>query len=531
MPFTTLFATVMSNMAKVISKNPATGEVLAELEATPSDSISGIYKKARESQRAWASVPLKQRAAQLLNLRESLLNEADSLASLISLENGKPAFEAIANEILPSVDMLSYFAKRAPQSLRDQPIPLRLMKHRKSTLTFAPLGVILVISPWNYPFLLPFAPIFMAVAAGNSVIFKPSEITPQIGLRIQKLFEISGFPQGLVQTVIGDGSLGAQLIDGKPNKIFFTGSTLTGKKIMAAAAEHLIPVNLELGGKDPMIVLPDANLDFATSAALWGGFSNAGQVCASTERLILHENIAAPFLALLKEKMSRLRQGPSISGATDLGPITMEKQRLTYASQLAEAKQQGAAILSGGEFSENSRFLQPTLVTGERIEDLQIYKEETFGPVLASTTFQSTDEAVEKANASPYGLTASIMTRNTSLGEQMARKLQYGTVMINEVTYTAGLGETPWGGFKDSGFGRTHSDFGLHEFVQIRHVHKPRSSLFVFKSLWWFPYTPYQLNTFRHFIDLYRKSWTQKLRAFSHTLWNFVQFIKSEPRL
>lgn len=518
-------------MTKLISRNPGTGEIIRELDVTPIDSLPLLFAQARTAQFSWGQIPIKQRAQFLIQLRETLLNHIDSITDLITQENGKPRYEAMVNELLPCVDTLTYFIKKSPKLLKDRTIPLTLMKYKKSYLNYWPVGVVAIISPWNYPFLLPFAEIIMALVSGNAVIFKPSEVTPCVGLKIQELCAEAGLPPHVLQTLIGDGTLGAAIIQQKPNKIFFTGSVPTGKKIMAAAAEHLIPVNLELGGKDAMIVLPDADLDYATSAALWGGFSNSGQVCASTERILVHERIAEPFLKQLKEKLGKLRQGPSLGKENDLGAITFEKQKNVYALQLAEAAKQGADLITGGEFSEDRRFLRPTVITGSKIESTQIYNEETFGPVVAVTTYQSLAEAIQKANQSKYGLLASVITRNISLGEEVAKKLEVGTVTVNEVVYTAGLGETPWGGVKESGFGRTHADIGIYEFVNVRHIHKPRLKLFVFKSLWWFPYTPYQYATFRKFFELYRRNWIDKLRAVPDILWNLVKQIKEEKRL
>ncbi len=518
-------------MAKLISTNPATGEVIREIEQTSIEELSFIFERSRLAQAHWGTRSVRERAEFILQLKEVILNDVDDLVDLISKENGKPRYEALANEILPSLDMISLFAKSSPKLLRNQAIPLRLMKHRRSYLNYWPLGVVAIISPWNYPYLLPFANIIMALVAGNSVIFKPSEITPAIGLKIQELCNEAGLPPDVLQTVIGDGKLGAAIIQQKPSKIFFTGSVATGKKVMAAAAEHLIPLNLELGGKDAMIVLPDADLDFATSAALWGGFSNSGQICASTERILVHEKISEPFLKLLKSKIETLRQGPSIGYENDLGPITFEKQKRIYEDQLEEARSKDAQFITGGTFSKDRRFLKPTVVSGPSIEKLDVFNEETFGPIVAVTTFKSISEAIEKANQSKYGLLASIITRNISLGEAIAKQLAVGTVTINEVTYTAGLGETPWGGVKESGFGRTHSEMGLYEFVNTRHIHKPRLGFFVFKSLWWFPYTSFQYATFRHFLETYRRSRFEKLKAWPHFLWHLIKLLKDEKRL
>lgn len=518
-------------MAKLVSRNPADGSLLKELDQTPPENLPGIFEKSRTAQVSWATLSHRKRATFLLQLRETLLNHVEEITEVISMENGKPRFEAMVNEILPCVDLLTYFAGRSVGILKDRKIRLSLMKHRTSYLNYWPLGTVVIISPWNYPFLLPFGEIAMALVAGNSVVFKPSEVTPLVGLKIQELCEEAGLPPGVLTTVVGDGALGAAMIQQKPAKIFFTGSVATGKKIMAAAAEHLIPVNLELGGKDAMIVLADADVDFATSAALWGGFSNSGQVCASVERVLVHESLAEPFLLQLKEKLGKLRQKPTRGNDNDLGAITFEKQKTIYDRHIAQAREKGARFVTGGEFSADRRFLTPTVVTGPSVETLDIYNEETFGPVVAVTTFRSISEAVQKANHSRYGLLASVITRDHALGEQVARQLQVGTVTINEVTYTAGLSETPWGGVKESGFGRKHSEAGLYEFVNVRHIHKPKSRLFVFKSLWWFPYTDYQFQTFRKLFDLYRRHWIDRARAFPHFLWNLVQLIKREKRL
>lgn len=512
-------------------RNPATGEVLREIPMTPSVDLDSVFKRAAAAQAQWATLSVEKRAAALLNLRERLIERVDELSELISNENGKPRFEAMTNEIFASIELCTYFAKKGPELLRDEKIPMGLMKHRASYLNYWPLGVIAVITPWNYPFLLPMGELVMGVLAGNAIVFKPSEITPLIGLKIQELFEEAGFPKDLVQTVIGDGRLGAAMIEKKPAKIFFTGSVATGKKIMRAASNHLIPVNLELGGKDPMIVLADADLDYATSAALWGGFSNSGQICASVERILVHESIAEEFTRILKEKLSSLRQGPSREGNNDLGAITFEKQKDLYETQIRQAKENGAEFVAGGEFSADRCFLRPTIVTGKNIESLDIYNEETFGPVVAVSTFRTVDEAIEKANRSPYGLLASVITKNLSLAETIAKRLEAGTVTINEVVYTAGLPETPWGGVKNTGFGKKHSARGMYEFVNTRHIHKPKSSLFVFKSLWWFPYTPFQYATFRQFIELYRRNWLDRIRALPAWIWNLIHFIKQEPRI
>jgi acyl-CoA reductase-like NAD-dependent aldehyde dehydrogenase len=514
-------------MDKVVCRNPRTGETLREIPKTRPEDLTGIFERAARAQKLWSRVSPKQRARKLRQLREILVRKRDEIANVIALENGKPEFEALAFEIMPSVELLTYFAGMGPRALKDKEIPLRnpMLRYRKSILTYVPLGTIAVISPWNYPLLLAFGDIAVAVLAGNSVIFKPSEYTSWVGQKIQELFDEAGFPEGLVQTCYGDGSIGAGIIDQRPAKIVFTGSVNTGKAIMKQASQYLIPVTLELGGKDAMIVLADANLDYATSAALWGGFTNSGQACASVERLIVHESIAGDFTEELKNKIALL------SADSDLGVCTMDRQKQVYDDHLQDARGRGAEFIAGGILSQDRTRMLPTLVGGKAIEDAKIYNEETFGPVIAMTTFRTTQEAIQKANRSPYGLLASVITSNISLGEEIARELEVGSVMVNEALFSAGLPETPWGGMKDSGFGRKHSEMGLYEFVMPRHINRPRLGILTFKSFWWFPYTPYQKELFRAWIDMYRSGLFAKLVRLPHFLWCFIQFLKNEPRI
>lgn len=518
---------IIESSSQLISKNPKTGEVLKTFPKTPQQDLAGIYSKAAAAQKSWSQVSLKQRIRKCRQLREIMIQKMDDIARTIHLENGKPEFEALTFELLPSVDLVTYYCGIAKNELKDKKIKIQnpFMRYRSSKIVYQPIGTVLVISPWNYPFFLAFGDLLVAVLTGNAVVFKPSEYTSAVGLKIQELFDEAGFPPGLVQTVLGDGTTGSALIDHKPAKVSFTGSVKTGKAIMKQAAEHLIPVTLELGGKDAMIVLPDADLDYATSAALWGGYTNSGQACASVERLIVHERIADEFKEQLKEKLARLAVD------SDLGVCTMDRQKQIYEEHLQEARSAGADFVSGGILTQDRTRLLPTLVTGKKIEELRIYREETFGPVIAMTTFKTTEEAIRKANDSPYGLLASVITSNTALGEEIARELQVGSVMINEVMFSAGLPETPWGGLKDSGFGRKHAVDGLFEFVRPLHINQPTLSILTFKSWWWFPYTQFQGEFFKSWIRLYKNGLVAKLIELPHFLWCLAKFIKNEPRI
>lgn len=511
---------------EIVVRSPSSGEVIATLQETTSEQIREAMYACRRAQHDWARLTLKQRSSAIARLRDVLAENHQEVVDLISRENGKPRFEALAGEVMASIDFIAYFEKLAPRLLRPKEIRLGtpLLPHRQSWLEYDPLGVIAIISPWNFPWLLPFAEVVTALLAGNAVIIKPSEATPLCGLKIQELCERAGLPKGLVATIIGDGRAGAELIQARPDKIFFTGSVPTGKKIMAAAAEHLIPVNLELGGKDAMVILDDADLDLASSAALWGSMFNLGQVCASVERILVHEKVADEFTRLLVDKVARLRD-------EDLGSITFEKQKSLYDAHLAEAREKGAKFLTGGKWTGDRTRLHPTIISGEVIEKLQVYQEETFGPVVALTKFTSDDQAVAKVNDSRYGLTASVYSRDLRRARAIASRLHAGTITINETLYTAGVPGTPWGGWKESGMGRTHHDEGVFDFVQLRHVHAPRWAWASFKSFWWYPYTKNQMATFRHLTLRHRFGLANKLRAWLGAAWHFIQMVFTEPRL
>ena len=520
-------ATSETNKMELTVRSPSSGEVLAKIATHSAEDVRRALGDSRRAQKEWAALSFAERREALARLRETLLDAKNEIVDLITKENGKPRFEALTAEFMSVLDLIRYFEKVSEKTLRRRALALdtELLPHRRSYVEWAPLGVVAIISPWNFPWLLPFGEIVMALAAGNGVVLKPSEVTPLTGLKIQEICERAGLPKGLVAVVVGDGTVGAELIRAKPDKVFFTGSVATGKRVMTAAAEHLIPVNLELGSKDAMIVLEDADLDLASSAALWGANFNLGQACASIERLLVHESVSKEFTRLLVEKMKRLEHG------RDIGAITFEKQKATYEAHFGEARNARVEILSGGEWTNERRSHQPTLVTGQSIESLKIYNEETFGPFVAMSTFTSDEEAIRKANATPYGLTAAVFSRHLYRAEWIASRLETGTIMINEVVYTAGIAGTPWGGWKESGFGRTHHADGLYEFAQMRHVHTQRFSWFNMKSLWWYPYTPHQYKLFEAIVDRHRPGVFAKARAWARVAMEALKMLKREPRI
>jgi acyl-CoA reductase-like NAD-dependent aldehyde dehydrogenase len=427
-----------------------------------------------------------------------MLDESEQIAQLISQETGKPATEALSMEIVPTLAAMHYFAHASENLLRPQKIDIGQygLMGRSSRIVFKPLGVIGIISPWNFPLATPADEIVMALMSGNVVVLKPSELTPLIALKIGELFQRAGLPEGVLEIVTGNGETGAALVEARLDKIMFTGSVATGKLVAAAAAQNLTPVVLELGGKDPMIVLDDANLENAARGAVWGAFANSGQACASVERCYVQRSIAPAFIERVVELTRELKQGIGSDTGVDVGAMTNERQLQIVEEHVNDAVRRGATVLTGGRRPETPGgfFYEPTVLT-DVDHQMTIMRDETFGPALPVMSFDTEDEAIQLANDSPFGLTASVWTRDISKGRQMAERIEAGTVMVNEVVYTHGIAQTPWGGVKDSGYGRTHGRLGLLELVSPQHVHVNRMSFL--PDLWWFRYGPQATGLFR----------------------------------
>jgi len=482
----------VNDKPSIKSINPATLASLGEVSNLDDAAVIRAVASARAAQPAWAALGFSGRKKFLLAARDKILSSIDAIALLISEENGKPIAEAIGNDIMPVLDLMTYFAGQAEKILKKERLKLGkwTLMGRRSHLEYYPYGVIGVIAPWNFPFSIPMGEVAMALMAGNTVVLKPSEHTPLIGLKVQEVFDSIGLPKDVLKTVTGDGLTGAALIKARVDKIAFTGSVPTGKKIMAACAEHLIPVTLELGGKDPMLVFEDADLDVASSAAVWGAFCNSGQVCASVERVYVHHSIADEFTRQVVEKTKKLRQGNGQSADVDIGAMTMELQLKKVEAHVADAKKRGAKILVGGEREAQAKgwFFPPTVMTGVDHSFL-VVKDETFGPVLPIMTFKTEEDAVHLANDSDYGLNAYIWTKDRARGERLASRMVAGTVTLNDSVFTFALPMTPWGGPKQSGLGRTHGALGLLDLVQVRHIHINTQAA-KRNFFWWYSYSP-----------------------------------------
>jgi succinate-semialdehyde dehydrogenase/glutarate-semialdehyde dehydrogenase len=372
------------------------------------------------------------------------------------------------------------------------------------------MGVIGIITPWNFPFMLSLNPTVQALAAGNAVVLKPSEITPFVGLALAKLFADAGLPENVFQVVTGDGSTGAALVDSGCDKISFTGSARTGRRIAEACGRALVPCTLELGGKDPMIVCDDADIERAARGAVWGAFTNSGQVCMSTERVYVVEKVASAFTERVVELTRGLRQGPETEGDVDLGAITSPAQLEIIEQHVADAVAKGAKILTGGRRNPAwaGLFFEPTVLVDVNHE-MAIMREETFGPCLPIQVVSDEEEALRLANDSCYGLQASVWTRDTWKGKRLANRIAAGGVVVDDCMVTYGISESPFGGVKESGIGRVNGELGLKSFCHVQSVVLPRMR--GKSEPLWYPYSARSLRLAKRALGLLYRSPLGKL--------------------
>ncbi len=490
---------------EIISFNPATGEEVGRVPIVSAGDVNAAVVNSRLAFRSWKQTKFSERAAFIMKAREVILDQLDEIAHLISAESGKPFGEAISMEIAPVLDLMQYFARNAEKMLKPRRVGIGLygLMGRSSKIVYHPLGVVGIIPAWNYPFSIPLGEAVMALMAGNTVVIKPSELTPFVGLKLGEIFEKAARStnfslSNLVQIVTGDGRTGAALVEAAPDKIMFTGSVGTGKKIAAAAAKNLTSTVLELGGKDAMVVFADADLELASSAAVWGAFCNSGQSCSSVERLYVQESVADKLTNLIVEKTRELKQGPGDREDVSIGAMSSERQIKIVEYHVEDFRASGAKIETGGKRNPTLEglFYEPTVITNAN-NDMLAMQEETFGPTLPIATFTTEEDAIRLANDSEFGLTASVWTRDYAKGRRVAEQIEAGSVCVNEVLDTHGIGQTPWGGFKNSGRGRTHGLEGLMELVQPQHIHVNRIALL--PDAWWMPYSSTAVETFRGF--------------------------------
>ncbi len=475
---------------EIVVTSPGSGRELGRVPVMDAAQVRAAVAKARAAQGPWAELPVKERVRRVRAFRDLLLERQQEIVDLVSAENGKTKEEVVWLELMPVATIAAWYLAKAPKLLRPQRLPSwGPSLTRPSYLHHAPLGVVAVISPWNYPFSLPLGPMIPALLAGNGVVLKPSEWTPLIGLKIKEIYDRSGLPRDLFQVVTGFGPTGQALIEAGVDKVDFTGSVAVGKRIGAACGERLIPFTLELGGKAPAIVCDDADLDRAANTIAWGGFANCGQTCTSVERVLVHETVAAPLTERIVKIVSALKQGDPSQEAVDIGAVTFPKQIDVVERLVEDAKAKGAKVLTGGQrLPGPGRFYAPTVLGGVTPQ-MDVARQEIFGPVVPIISVSGDEEAIRIANDSHLGLNAYVFSRDRRRARRLAERIQAGTIAINDTLSCFSFAELPFGGVKESGLGRIHGAEGLWAMCQARGINRERLPS-PKRDPWNYPYSP-----------------------------------------
>jgi acyl-CoA reductase-like NAD-dependent aldehyde dehydrogenase len=481
------------------------------LENPNQNEVEQIYKEAKGAQQELRRMTVHQRVNFVSNLREVILKRKESIIDHIQKDTGKSRSDALISEIFGVLDYLEFLENESVSSLKDEKIktPIALMG-KKSRVYYEPMGTLLIISPWNYPFYQAIVPIATSFVCGNATIYKPSEFTPLKGL-VEEVLKAAGFKEEWAQVVYGDGQTGAALIDQRPDKIFFTGSVNTGRKVMEAAAKHIIPVELELGGKDATIVFDDADITRAAAGVAWGALTNLGQSCTSVERIYVQEGIYDAFKQEIHKVVKRIKQETDIDGDADVGAMTTEMQTQIVKEHLDDAVNKGATLLTGSDWDGTSAVIPPLLFDNVT-SDMLVASEETFGPVLPLMKFYDEAEAINLANNSQYGLSASVWTADKERADRVTRALEVGNVSVNNVMLTEGNPYLPFGGCKLSGIGRYKGVHGLHGFCNMKSVIIDSNSSKIEPN--WYPYTSKKYGIFSTLTD----------NAFTHGVMAFIKF-------
>lgn len=482
-------APTISRGETIKSYAKATGALLGEVNVSSTDEVRKVVARARRAQEAWGLLPIGERAERVLRLRNAIVDRSEEIVDLLSRECGKPRHEALAHEVIPVADLATYFASRAEKLLAPRPIEIHLLKYRRSYVHFAPRGVVALITPWNFPFSISMGDAICALLAGNAVVIKPSEVTPLIVQKAKEIWDAVGLPEDLFQVVHGYGPAGAALIDAGVDKVVFTGSVSTGKRVAALCGERLIPCTLELGGKAPLIACQDADVERTARAIVFGGFANLGQVCVSVERVYAHEQIHDRLLERVVGLVNELRHGDPSTETVDVGAITFPRQIDVAEAHVRDALEKGAEVRTGGKRRNGpGTYFEPTVIA-KCNHDMTVMTEEIFGPIVPFMQVGSEEEAIALANDSHLGLNAYVFTRDGDRGARIAEKVRAGSVVVNDVLLNHAMPETPFGGVKQSGIGRIHGEDALRDMSEARHVNTNRIPAPARDPLW-FPYTP-----------------------------------------
>lgn len=488
--------------ATITSLDPHTGALIGTVPAATVADVHAAVARARAALPAWAGRPLRERIAVLARAQELLISHADELVGLSSREVGKLESEALGGDLLLAINSLNAFLRLAPKLLAPRRVrsgPLHFSS--RLAMVFEPWGVVGLISPFNYPYLLSLQTIGAALITGNAVVHKPSELAPLCALRVAELFAAAGLPRDLLAVLVGGPEIGQALVEAEVDQISFIGGDRAGRAIARSAGERLIPVNLELGGNNAMIVLDDAPLGRAAACAVMYATSNSGQACSAVSRLLVHEAVAGPFIERLQAGLAALRVRPETGPDSDLGALVSAEALAHAERRVREAVAQGARVLAGGGRLEGTAapLMRPTLLTDVSPE-MEIMREETFAPVFSVVPVRDDAEAVRLANATRYGLTASVWTRDRGRGWALARQLKVGSVALNDHVWPFYAPEAAWGGVKGSGTGRTGGALGLLALTYPKMVSEERIGLP--REFYWKPFAPWLYQLYRQVLTL-----------------------------
>ncbi|GHV83306.1 aldehyde dehydrogenase [Spirochaetia bacterium] len=476
------------------------------------DEVKSKIHAARAAQKVWAELPYNQRARHVKRSQKFLAAHIEEIAEAIHRDTGKLVFDALSAELLPAVMGISYYLKQGKHFCADKKIHggSIVLFNKISRMVHVPYGVIGIISPWNYPFAIPFSEVVMALLAGNAVVLKVASSTPEVGRALCRVFEAGELPAGLFSYIEMAGEEAGRVFAGTGgvDKLFFTGSTRAGKEIAKLASDRLLPLVLELGGADAAIIRSDADLDRAASGIIWAGFANGGQSCGGVQRVFIHKSVYGAFLENLTRKIQNLRTGSGLDD--DLGPLAGSKQKERFDAQIERCLAAGDRIaaqsaLPGNE-AKGGFFVRATVLTRETFDvyapqQSPALSEEIFGPVVIVLPVANDGEALIAANNSSYALTGSVWSRSSAAAKALSSRINAGAVMINDHLMSHGLAETPWGGFGDSGLGRTHGKAGFYEMLRAKVVIDDILPG-VKRNLWWHPYSKKVCSGVMAIVDL-----------------------------
>src|SRR5881409_842452 len=473
-------------------RSPATGARLAEYPVADREAVAAAVARAREAQARWAALGFAERGRILRRVRDRFVDEKDRICDVVSGETGKPRHDVITNELLFLCDAIGFWSKRAGEYLADERARPHLLKNKRVYVSYTPHGVVGIIGPWNFPFNLTIGEAIPALMAGNAVVIKPSEVTPGSAALGAELAQAAGLPPGVLQVVTGYGETGQHLIE-LADMICFTGSVATGRKVAERCGQLLKPVTLELGGKDPMIVLGDADLERASSACVY-----------------VEASVYDTFVGKVVDKVRQVRQGPPDAGVVEVGSMTFPPQIEKVERHVRDAVARGARVLAGGKRRTDlpGLYFEPTVLV-DVDHDMDVMRDETFGPVIPIMRVRDEEEAIRLANDSRYGLDASVWTRDLARGARVARRVQSGAVCVNDVLVNYAVTEVPMGGWKESGIGYRHGPGGIRKFCAQQSVVIDRFGLT--SEINWWPMTPGKVKLFRRALNFFGSGWRRKL--------------------